>query len=66
MWNILFDCIFCLQNEGEDSLIAKGAFGGAFGKIKAAKQELLLKSLQAEDTEEQKNMEKKFALKPRP
>jgi hypothetical protein len=37
----------------------KGEFGGAFGKIKAAKQEALLKSLQPDETEEQKLTEKK-------
>jgi len=37
----------------------KGEFGGAFGKIKAAKQEALLKSLQTDETGEQRIEEKK-------
>ncbi|CAB3367080.1 Hypothetical predicted protein [Cloeon dipterum] len=42
-----------------ESPYVKGEFGGALGKIKAAQHNVLLKSLGADDTEEQKNLEKK-------
>ncbi|XP_059474452.1 matrix-remodeling-associated protein 7 [Neocloeon triangulifer] len=47
------------EDDPTDSPYVKGEFGGAFGKIKAAKQNVLLKSVKADETEEQRHLEKK-------